>query len=135
MDSRERIRLVLSGGIPDRVPLIDGYWDSTIERWRSEGLPQDMLPEEYFGTDEAFFISGDYSLQLPERVLVEDDQGCTYWDSDGALRKDLDTPEGKTSQWLDYTIKSRQDWAEHRRRMVFTDSTDTLYIFSTACLI
>lgn len=122
MDSRARVSLVLSGGIPDRVPLTDGYWQTTVERWGSEGLPQGVSPHDYFGTNEIVGIGGDYSMQFPERVVEEGDLLRTYWDSDGALRKDLHTPDGWTSQWLDFTIKNMDDWAEHRHRMSFNDS-------------
>ena len=122
MDSRERVSIVLSGGVPDRVPLSDSYWETAVERWRGEGLPEDVSPGAYFGTDEIIYISGDYTLQMPERTVDQDDVSRTYWDSDGALRKYLELPEGHTSQWLDFTIKTREDWLQHRHRMAFDSS-------------
>jgi uroporphyrinogen decarboxylase len=122
MDSRERILTVLEGGIPDRVPLDDGYWTTTVERWRREGLPADVSPYDYFGTNEIVFIGGDYTMQFPERVLAEGEAVRHYWDSDGALRKDLHVEEGWTSQWLDFTIKGPDDWLEHRHRLTYNDS-------------
>jgi uroporphyrinogen decarboxylase len=121
MNSQKRVSLVLSGGIPDRVPLMDSYWETTVERWRGEGLPPDVSPEAYFGTDEIVRIAGDYTLQFPERVVEQSGSTRTYWDSDGALRRDLHVPEGWTSQWLDFTIKSRQDWLAHRQRTAFNE--------------
>jgi uroporphyrinogen decarboxylase len=122
MDSRERVSIVMSGGIPDRVPLYDSYWETTIERWHREGLPEGVSPADYLGTNEIVRISGDYSLQMPERVVREEGATRTYWDSDGALRTDLHVPEGWTSQWLDFTIKTRKDWLEHRHRMAYDES-------------
>jgi uroporphyrinogen decarboxylase len=122
MDSRERVSRVFNGTIPDRVPLSDGYWETTVERWRREGLPEDVAPEEYFGTDEIVRIGGDYTLQLPERPVETHDAERTYWDSDGALRRDLHLPEGWTSQWLDFSVKSREDWLPYRDRMAFNES-------------
>jgi uroporphyrinogen decarboxylase len=119
MDSRDRVLRVLSGQIPDRVPLDDSYWETTVARWRREGLPPDLSPRDYFGTNEIVCLSGDYTMRFPERVLEESDTLRTYWDSDGALRKDLHVSEGWTSQWLDYTIKDRQDWQQHQERMAF----------------
>ncbi len=119
MNARERVATILAGGIPDRVPLFDSYWTTTVERWRREGLPDGVSPYEHFGTDEIARIGGDYTLQMPERVLEQDATSRTYWDSDGALRKDLHVPEGWTSQWLDFTIKTREDWLAHRYRMAF----------------
>jgi uroporphyrinogen decarboxylase len=116
------VTTILAGGVPDRVPLFDSYWTTTVERWRREGLPADVSPYEYFDTDEIARIGGDYTLQMPERVLAQDATSRTYWDSDGALRKDLHVPEGWTSQWLDYTIKTRDDWLECRTRMAYNET-------------
>jgi len=122
MDSRERILRVLSGGIPDRVPLTDGFWTTTIERWRREGLPADADPYAYLGVNELVLIGGDETMQFPEQVIEERNLLRHYRDSDGALRRDLHTDEGWTSQWLDFTIKTREDWAKHRWRMAFNDA-------------
>ena len=122
MESRERVSTVLSGGIPDRVPLHDAYWETTVERWHREGLPQDISPYDYFGTNEIVFIGADETMQFPERLVEEGSGRRTYWDSDGALRTDLHLEEGWTSRWLDYTIKSKEDWDKHRHRMAFNDS-------------
>jgi uroporphyrinogen decarboxylase len=119
MNSRERVGLVLSGRIPDRIPLYDSYWETTIERWRREGLPADPSPSTYFGTDEIVRIAGDYSLRMPVRVVEDVRSSRTYWDSDGALRKDLHLPEGWTSQWLDFTIRDHDDWLRHRQGMAY----------------
>ena len=122
MNSRERVACVLDGGIPDRVPMSDSYWETTIARWRREGLPDGVSPEDYFGTNEIMRIAGDYTLQMPERVLDEDENRRTYWDSDGALRRDLHLPEGWTSQWLDFSIKTRADWQRLRHYAAFRPS-------------
>ncbi len=112
----------MDGEIPDRVPLSDSYWQTTLARWAEEGLPQDVPPNEHFGTDEIVFISGDYSLQLPERTIEQSAMARTYWDSDGALRRDLHTPDGWTSQWLDFKIKGRDDWRRLRPQLAYNDS-------------
>jgi uroporphyrinogen decarboxylase len=122
MNARERVATVLAGGVPDRVPLVDTYWATTIERWRREGLPADRSPHDEFGTDEIVRIGGDYTLQMPERVLEADDVSRTYWDSEGALRKDLHLAVGWTSQWLDFSVKTRQDWERLRPQMAYRAS-------------
>lgn len=122
MNSRERVFRVLSGAIPDRIPLSDSYWETTIDRWRAEGLPADVAPEDYFGTNEIVRIAGDYTMQMPERVLEETESTRTYWDSDGALRRDLHLPEGWTSQWLDFSIRDCADWEHLRHWMDFRSS-------------
>lgn len=121
MTSRERLATVLSKGIPDRVPIHDTYWETTIQRWRNEGLPRGIAPDEYFQT-EIVRIGGDYTMQFPVRVEETTDRYRLYWDTNGALRKDLQTPDGWTPQWLDFTIKTKDDWRRHRHRMAFNDT-------------
>ena len=121
MDSRERVTHVLTGRTPDRVPMDDTYWQTTMERWWREGLPQDASPRDLLGTNEIVRIAGDDAMRFPERVLEESATMRTYWDTNGALRKDLHLPEGWTSQWLDFTIKVREDWDRERWRMAYND--------------
>jgi uroporphyrinogen decarboxylase len=121
MNARERFLCVLNGQIPDRVPIHDTYWETTIERWHGEGLPANVAPEDYFQT-EMVRIAGDYTLQFPQRLVKTGDHSRTYWDADGALRQDLKMPEGWTSQWLDFTIKTKEDLLTHRERFRYSES-------------
>ena len=122
MDSKQRVTKIIAGEIPDRIPLFDTYWTTTIERWHREGLPAGVSPQHYFGTDEIARIGGDYSMQFPERVLSQNDDEKKYWDSDGALRIDKHVEVGWTSQWLDFTIKNQTDWNKYKKQMTFNPS-------------
>jgi len=51
MTSNERIRKILDFQRPDRIGIHDAFLDTTIERWKSDGFPRDVTPEEYFGFD------------------------------------------------------------------------------------
>lgn len=121
MTSRERVSIVLSGGIPDRVPFQDSYWGTTIQRWRQEGLPVDVSPDKYFGCEIAR-LGGDYSLQLPVETIEETERYRIYRDSNGATRKDLRTPGGWTPQWLDFSIKGRDDWYRLKKHILYNPS-------------
>lgn len=122
MTSKERIGLVLSKGIPDRVPFHDSYWQTTIQRWHKEGLPIGISPEDYFGA-EIVRIGGDYSLQFPIEIIEETKEYRIYIDSNGAKRKDLQaTGGGWTPQWLEFAIKSPDDWVKYRYRAGFNSS-------------
>lgn len=115
MDSRERIVAALSGGRLDRVPYQDAFWRTTVQRWHAEGLPEHISPETYFGCEMAG-ISGNYTLQFPVRVLEQTDRYRMYVDADGATRRELQTADGWTPHWLDFTIKTPADWQHHRER-------------------
>jgi len=121
MTSQERILTVLSGGIPDRVPYVDSFWATTIERWRREGLPSNVSPADHFGCEMAR-LGGNYSLQFPVQVIEETDRYRTYIDDNGATRKDLNTADGWTPNWLDFTIKGREDWERVKARSAYNPS-------------
>jgi len=121
MTSRERVRTVLSGGVPDRVPFQDSYWETTLQRWHREGLPAEVSPDEYFGC-EIVRLGGDYSLQFPVRVVEETDRYRIYTDPNGATRKELRTADGWTPHWLDFKIKGRDDWHRFKERAAYNPS-------------
>jgi len=115
MNSRKRLQTVLSGGIPDRVPFQDSYWQTTIERWRGEGLPAEASPADYFGCEMAM-VGGDYTLQFPVQPIEETERYRVYVDADGATRQEMRTGDGWTPHWLDFRIKSRDDWERLKER-------------------
>jgi uroporphyrinogen-III decarboxylase len=57
MSTRERLRAILSGKPVDRLPMVEWamWWDKTIGRWKTEGLPQNLNDRyeinRYFGQD------------------------------------------------------------------------------------
>ena len=121
MTSKERIQTVLDGGVPDQVPFQDAYWATTIERWRAEGLPADVSPQRYFGCEMAR-MGGNYSLQFPQETLEKTDRYHVYKDDNGATRKDLNTADGWTPGWLDFSIKNRDDWHRLKDRATYNPS-------------
>ncbi|MDO8685293.1 MAG: hypothetical protein Q7J78_01330, partial [Clostridiales bacterium] len=62
MTQRERFLNVLDFKRPgDRLPILEwaAWWDKTIERWKGEGLPEDISWDdslEYFGLDKIYCI-------------------------------------------------------------------------------
>jgi uroporphyrinogen decarboxylase len=107
--------------VPDRIPLHDLYWGTTVDRWRREGLPEDVSPSDQFGM-EIELVRGDYSLQFPEKTIEENDRHRVYVDSFGATKKTMLTSAGWTPQWLDFAIKTRDDWFEQKHRMAYQPS-------------
>ena len=57
MKNRERFLNTMNFKPVDRLPMVEwaGWWDKTIDRWRKEGLPSDLVDageiREYFGLD------------------------------------------------------------------------------------
>ncbi len=120
MTSRERVQLALRHEEADRIPIHDGPWGTTVERWRKEGLPEGQSPGQYFGYE--FRGSGcNNSLQLASQTIEETDEYAITTNSDGAKVKNW---KGKTStpEMIDFTITSREIWEEHKPRMVMNES-------------
>lgn len=70
MNSRERFEKLMAFEPVDRLPVVEwaSWWGDTLERWRGEGLPADLMTGEavraYFGQDDyrQFWVA----LRTPE---------------------------------------------------------------------
>lgn len=91
MDSRERVARVLNHEEADRVPFVEFFWNDTIERWHAEGLPRDVMLEDYFGFDMCL-LAPNLSPKYDQIVLDEDSKFRTYVDEWGVR---LRTYKGK----------------------------------------
>jgi uroporphyrinogen decarboxylase len=103
----------------DRVPIIDGPWGATVERWRREGMTEGMSFVDYFGLDHVAGIGVDISPRYPVAVLEETDEYRVHTTAYGATLKDW-SHAGGVPEFLDFTIKDRDSWAEAKQRMTPT---------------
>ncbi len=110
MDSRERVLAALHHKEPDRVPIADSPWMTTLARWRREGLPPDVDVGEYFGYDFAGF-GANTTLMLPEETLEETDDYIIQRNANGVTLKNWKT-KTSTPAMLDFTLDSPEAWAE-----------------------
>jgi uroporphyrinogen decarboxylase len=97
------------------------FMDETLERWRREGLPADVDLCEHFGFQKIGFMGGaPYSLipAFEEVVLAEDAETRTVRDGSGVTYR-IFKQDGasKMPQWLDYSVKSREDWNALKKRL------------------
>jgi uroporphyrinogen decarboxylase len=128
--------MVFDGGIPDRVPIHDGYWDDALLRWQGEGLPAEAASDqasalgEYFGT-EIRLIRLNSSFLFEERVLEEDERYITKITKNGTVLKYI---KGRTSTpgLISFPVNSRADWDELKPRLDsvegrFPEGLDRLY--------
>lgn len=65
LTSRERFARMYAHQEADRVPIIDGPWEATIERWQREGMPAGVSYVDYFDLDRVSSISVDTSPRYP----------------------------------------------------------------------
>ena len=105
---------------PDRVPIGDSPWPTTIARWHREGLPEDQSPHDFFGYDWAG-MGADLSFRLPPETIEETDTYRITRDEYGATTKVFKHQES-VPQPLAFTIDSHAAWEEHKPRMAWSDS-------------
>jgi uroporphyrinogen decarboxylase len=115
MTSRERVLLALNHKEADRVAIHDSPWGTTVERWHREGLPEGVSPDRYFGYEFVGF-GADTSFRFKEEVVEETDEYIIMRNSNGALIKNW-KHRTSTPEMMDFTIKSRKDWEEHKWRL------------------
>ena len=115
MTSRERILRTLNHQIPDRVPIEDSPWASTIQRWHKEGLPEDTSPGEHFGYEMANF-GADTSPRLPVKILEKNEEYIITTTPQGGKRKNH-RDYSTTPEVIDWPIKTKDNWKEMKKKL------------------
>ncbi len=116
LTSHERFLRMFQHKEADRVPIIDGPWGATIERWQSEGMPAGMSFVDYFGLDKVAHVGADISPRYPSQVIEQTDEYTVHTTSYGATLKDW-KHAGGVPEFLDFTIKDPDSWREAKARM------------------
>lgn len=116
MTTYERMKRMYEHREADRVPIIDSPWGPTIERWRREGLPEGVSFVDYFGLDHIAGIGVDNSPRYPGRVIEETEEYAITFSQWGATLKNW-KHHGSVPEFLDFTIKDHDSWAEAKERM------------------
>ncbi len=117
LTSSERFRAALAGSDMDRIPMYElVYWPKTLERWRGEGLPANVMPQEYFQLDQLGFFAYDGSLGLSGGVMESDAVSKTTRDGDGVYYRES-IVEYSTPTFVRSTINTAQDWQQYRHRL------------------
>jgi uroporphyrinogen decarboxylase len=115
VNSCERIKTLLAFQEPDRIGKTDAYWEDTLARWHTEGLPLDANVKDYFGFDiEPVFL--DASLRMPERLIEETNEYTVREDKIGYTAKQWKGRAGALG-YLDHVIKTRDDWERLKGRL------------------
>lgn len=108
----------------DRMPVFHWTcWEETLDRWKSEGLPQDIQrmwgEHRYFN---AHYQWSDLSCNLgiyplfDTRIVEETDDYKMSWDGEGVLTKESKTAES-IPHYMDWTFKTADDWPQFKERL------------------
>ena len=119
MTTFERMTRMYEHRDADRVPVIDGPWGTTIERWRREGLPENVDFATYFDLDKIAGMGVDNSPRYPSQVIEETEEYTIHTTGWGATLKSWKL-HGGVPEFLDFTIKDPDSWAEAKARMTPT---------------
>ncbi len=116
MIPRERILTSLQLKEPDRVPIHDTPWPSTVNHWRREGLPPDISAEEYFDYEMALF-KADLSPQFPINPIEKTDDSIVETTPYGGVRRNF-RDYSTTPEVIEWPVKSKSDWDGIKERLV-----------------
>jgi len=101
-----------------------GFWDGTIERWHSEGLPRNNTPYEYFGMTKIEYLPVVSRTDLPllplfeKKIINEGSETIIYLNGHGATLKEYKkSPERSMPQWLEFPVKKREDFENLKFRL------------------
>jgi len=120
IDSKERIRMLLAGEIPDRVGKADAPWPETRARWYKEGVPAGVHVNDFVQTDMRINIKMPPSFQLEEKVLEDTSDFQTVSDSDGNVSKYWKNKSG-VPMHIRYAVETRADWERLKERLAAND--------------
>ena len=116
MTTRERMTRMYEHREADRVPIIDLPWESTIARWKREGMPEGAEQTEFLDVDRVQMIATDNSPRFPMEVIEATDEYQVYTTKWGATRKDWYDTSGALG-YLDYKVQDPDSWAKAKERM------------------
>jgi len=116
MNTHERVSRMFQHNQADRVPITDSPWQSTIQRWRREGMPAEADWREHFDVDRFVAIGVDNSPMYPRRVLERTDEYEIHTTKWGVTCKQWTHAES-TPEFMDFTVIDRQSWAKAKARM------------------
>ncbi|MEN6642355.1 MAG: uroporphyrinogen decarboxylase family protein [Armatimonadia bacterium] len=82
MTSQERVMKALNFELPDRVPMLDGFWPEWVQMWRQQkGLPVDASAEDAYQVD-TYIAVGD-ETPYPTRAEELGREGDFIYSRDG----------------------------------------------------
>lgn len=115
MNTKERMNRIFSHRETDRIPITDVPWETTLKRWKREGMP-DVSFEEYFGLDKIVSVGVDNSPRYPRETVEETDEYRIYTTSFGATLKQWKN-KTSTPEFVDFRIKTPDDWKAAKERI------------------
>lgn len=109
LTTHDRFTCMFNHQEADRIPITDKPWETTLERWRREGMPADVCFEDYFDIDHVVELWLDNSPRYEQKVLAETDTDITYTSNWGVTMRQWKHAQS-TPQFLKHTIVDEASW-------------------------
>jgi uroporphyrinogen decarboxylase len=116
MTTHERMKRMYEHKEADRVPITDSPWNTTLQRWHSEGLPTDVPWDRYFDLDRYVSIHADNSPRFGWRRIEENEDWVITYTNWGATQKNW-KKHGGVPEFLDFEVCDRDSWEKAKARM------------------
>jgi len=116
MTSHERFTRMYEHREADRVPIVDGPWGTTIERWQREGMPKEVDFVDFFDIDHMAGINADTSPRYETKVIEETEEYVIQTSPWGVTYKNW-KHAASTPHFLDFTITDPDSWQQAKKRM------------------
>jgi len=118
MSTRERFYAVMNHQPFDRLPVVEWapWWNQTIERWRSEGLPESLQEGDinrHFGLD-LYVVGYPYGTSVIPQSLAEKRRCSMPWAS-----RDQELPTSERIPIEEVNAISDMDSYERNRKYLF----------------
>ncbi|MBI2938930.1 MAG: hypothetical protein HYY04_00695 [Chloroflexi bacterium] len=122
MNDQERFVRTMHFQSVDRVPFWPtlGHWSETVARWRDEGLPATIAPDQYFayGIRERAPVNFRFVPPFESRVVRQTEEHVYKIDDEGVLKVDRrDNWELSMPHFLEFPVKTREDFHALKFRM------------------
>ncbi len=112
-------------GKPDKLPNFEfGYLAETLPAWHEQGLPKEITEEwqayDYFGIEDLApsWINPALCGEMKEKEVIEEtEDSITYRDHVGAVRHERTDVPQSIPHFLDYPLKTREDWKWFEERL------------------
>ena len=117
LTERERMIRTYKRQEVDRIPMVDLPWAGTLRRWKQEGMPENVVWEDFFGFDRWIRVCPDNSPRFERKILEQTDRyriETTKWGSTQKVFNELDS----TPEVLDFYYNTPEKWEEAKVAML-----------------
>ena len=120
MTYRELWQNIMNYGRFDRMPVVHWTgWDETLERWKTEGMPEGVNQHQFFNAVPHFtmiWTNIDLFPAFDEELIEDTDEYRIFRDRAGVIQQDW-KHKSCIPHFIDFTLKEAKDWPEYKKRL------------------